>query len=150
MTLGDYHQCKVSGIESIQVRMFDGMVQTLTNVKHVPKLKKNLVSLGYLEQWGYSFMSHARSEVLNISKGVMVLMRGRRIENNLYKMEGSIVIRESDAATVTQDQQGAHRLWHYYLGHMGDCGMKELSKHGLISDLDGGILEVCEPCQMKK
>ena len=33
---------------------------------------------------------------------------------------------------------------------MGDHGMKELSKHGLISDLDGGILEVCEPCQIGK
>ena len=28
--------------------------------------------------------------------------------------------------------------------------MKELSKHGLIPDLDGGISEVCESCQMKK
>ena len=77
-------------------------------------------------------------------------MRGRRMENNLYKMEGSVVVREFDAAAAVQDQQGAHRLWHYSLGHMEDRGMKELSKRGLISDLDRGIWEVCEPCQIEK
>ena len=76
-----------------------------------------------------------------------MVMRGRRMENNLYRLEESVVIEKfDDAAAAVQDQLGAHRLWHYRLGHMGDHGMKELSKHGLILDLDGGILEVCEPC----
>ena len=44
VTLRDDHPCKVAGIRSIRMRMFDGMVQTLTNVKHIPELKKNLVS----------------------------------------------------------------------------------------------------------
>ena len=61
VTPGDDHPCKVAGIESIRAMMFDGMVQTLTNMMHVPELKKNLVSLGYLEQSGFSFSSHARS-----------------------------------------------------------------------------------------
>ena len=78
------------------------------------------------------------------------MMRGRRMENNLYRLEGSVVTRESDAATTAQDQHEAHRLWHYRLGHMGDRGMKELSKHGLILDLDGSISEVYEPCQIEK
>ena len=130
--------------------MFDGMVQTLTNVKHIPDLKKNLVSLDYLERSSYSFSSRVKSGVLNISNGAMIVMRGRRIENNLYKIEGSVVTRESDAAVAAQDQQGAHQLWHYRLGYMRDRGMKELSKHDLILDLDGGISEVCKPCQMEK
>ena len=132
------------------MRMFDGMLWTLTNVKHIPNLKKNLVSLGYLERSGYSFSSHARSGVLNISNRAMVVMRDKRIENNLFRMERSMVTGESDAAAAAQDQQGTHRLWHYRLGHMGDRGMKELSKYSLILDLDGGILEVCEPCLMGK
>ena len=115
-------------------------------MKHVPDLKKNLVSLGYLERNGYSFSSHARSGVLNISNGAMVVMRGRTMENNLYKIEGSMVTEKSDAAAAVQDQQGTHRLWHYRLGHIGDRGMKELTKHGLILNLDRGISKVCKPC----
>ena len=151
MTLGDNHPCKVAGIGTVRVRMFDGIVRTLTNVKHIPELEKNLVSLGYLERSGYSFSSRARSGVLNISNGAMVVMRGRRLDNNLYRMEGSVVTGESDAAAAAQDQQGAYRMWHYRLGHMGDKGLRELSRRGLISDLeDGATGEICEPCQMGK
>ena len=100
VTLRDDHPCKVAGIESIRMRMFDGMVQTLTNMKHVLELKKNLMSLGYLEQSSFSFSSRVRSGVLNISNGTMVVMRGRRMENILYRLEGSVVTEESDAAAA--------------------------------------------------
>lgn len=72
VTLGDDRPCKVADIGTVRVRvrMFDGIMQTLTSMKHVPELKKNLVSLGYLERSGYSFSSHAMSEVLNISNGI--------------------------------------------------------------------------------
>ena len=49
VTLGDDHPCRVDGIWRIRMRIFDEMVQTLTNVKHVIDLKKNLMSFGYLE-----------------------------------------------------------------------------------------------------
>nr|XP_019703165.1 uncharacterized protein LOC109505212 [Elaeis guineensis] len=80
----------------------------------------------------------------------MIVMRGRKMKNSLYKMEGSVVTEEFDAAAAAQDQQETHWLWHYHLGHMGDRKMKELNKHGLISNLDGSILKICEPYQMKK
>ena len=118
MTLENDYPCRVVGIESIRMRMFDGMVRTLTNVKHVSDSKKNLMSLGYLERSSYSLSSCARSGVLNISNGAMVVMRGRSIENNFYRMEGYMVTEESDAAAAVQDQQRTHRLWNYCLGHM--------------------------------
>ena len=34
--------CKLVGIGSIQIRMHDGIVRTLTEVRHVLELKKNL------------------------------------------------------------------------------------------------------------
>ena len=54
-SLGDDHPCLVVGVDTIRVRMYDGMVRTLSNVKHIPELKKNLISLGYLEEQGYTF-----------------------------------------------------------------------------------------------
>lgn len=83
--------------------MFDGMVWTFTNVMHIPELKKSLVSLGYLEKNGYNFSNHSRSGVLNITKGAMMVMRGRRMESNLYRMEGSVVIGRSETAIAAQD-----------------------------------------------
>ena len=42
--------------------MFDGIVRTLTNVKYISELEKNLVSLGYLERSGYSFSRGLEAE----------------------------------------------------------------------------------------
>ena len=36
--------CKTVGIGNIRMRMCDGQARTLTNVRHVPDLKKNLLS----------------------------------------------------------------------------------------------------------
>ena len=47
--MGNNLVCKVVGISIIRIKMHDGIVRTLTNVRHVPKLKKNLVSLRTLD-----------------------------------------------------------------------------------------------------
>lgn len=38
--------CKIIDIDTIQIRMHDGIIRTLSNVKHVTDLKKNPISLG--------------------------------------------------------------------------------------------------------
>lgn len=45
---------KVIGIGSIRIKMLDGIVRTLTNVRRVPDMKKNLISLGSLDSNGCS------------------------------------------------------------------------------------------------
>jgi hypothetical protein len=44
--MGNNVACKIIGIGTIKIRMHDGIVRTLTNVRHIPDLKKNLISLG--------------------------------------------------------------------------------------------------------
>jgi len=55
--VGNNIVCKTVGIGNISMRMFDGHVRTLTNVRHVPYLKKSLLSLGALEAQGCKFSS---------------------------------------------------------------------------------------------
>ncbi|GJV59270.1 transposable element [Tanacetum coccineum] len=43
--MGNDSPCKVVGIGTIRIKMHDGVVRTLTDVRHVPDLKKNLNSL---------------------------------------------------------------------------------------------------------
>ena len=45
--------CNVVGIGRIQIKMFDGTNRILTNVRHVPELRKSLISLGVLDTNGY-------------------------------------------------------------------------------------------------
>ena len=94
---GDDHPCLVAGVGTVRVRMYDEVVRTLSNVKHVPELKKNLISLGYLEEQGYAFSCQSGSGCLRITKGALVVMKRQRLSNNLYRMEGSVV---NDSAEV--------------------------------------------------
>ena len=65
--------------------MFDGVIRTLTGVRHVPKLKKNLISLGVLDSCGHKFTRF--DGTLKVSKGVLVVMKARKT-GNLYKQVG--------------------------------------------------------------
>ena len=64
--MGNNASCKVAGIEIVLIKMFDGVVHTLHDVKHVPNLKRNLISLSTLDAKGYKYTGEGG--VLKISK----------------------------------------------------------------------------------
>ena len=39
---------KVNGVGIVRIKMFDGVIMTLTNVRHVPNLKKTVLVLWVL------------------------------------------------------------------------------------------------------
>ena len=45
--------CKMMRIGSVQIKMFDEVVRKLNDVRYVPDLKKNLISLSVLDASGY-------------------------------------------------------------------------------------------------
>lgn len=50
--LGNNEACAVEGIGSVRIKMFDGIERTLKNVRYMPGLRRNLISLGMLDQSG--------------------------------------------------------------------------------------------------
>ncbi|XP_071727384.1 uncharacterized mitochondrial protein AtMg00300-like [Rutidosis leptorrhynchoides] len=131
--------CKVVGIGTIQIKMYDGTVRTLTDVRHVPELKKNLISLGTLDSIGCEY--RARGGVLKVSRGALVVMKGERC-NGLYLLKGSMVTGASGVSSSAKDVDTT-KLWHMRLGHMSERGMMELSKRGLLCGQNIGRLEFC-------
>jgi len=65
--------CKTVGIGNIRMRMFDGHVRTLTNVRHVPDLRKNLLSLGSWEAQGCKFSGADGG--IKVTKGSMTILK---------------------------------------------------------------------------
>jgi hypothetical protein len=45
--MGNGVTCKIVDIGTIRIRMHDGIVRPLTNVRHIPDLKKNLIFFGH-------------------------------------------------------------------------------------------------------
>lgn len=94
--------CKVVSNRSISLKMFDSVVWELTQVRHVPDLKRNLISIGMLDQMGC--IVKAERGVLRVVKGSMVIMKGRKV-NGLYVMEGQTTIGEASVTDSVENKQ---------------------------------------------
>ena len=60
---------KAVGIGSIKFRTHDGRFCTLNEVRHVPLITKNLISLSKLDSKGFWF--NGENGVLNVCKGLL-------------------------------------------------------------------------------
>jgi len=56
----------VAEIGIVRIRMFDAVVRTVNGFRHVPGLKRNLISLGTLDARGYQYSSQGGA--LKVSK----------------------------------------------------------------------------------
>ena len=88
MLIGNNASYKVTRIGSIRLKMHDGIVRELMNVRHIPELKRNLISLSMLDKAECSI--RVESSVLKVLKGAMVLMKGD-MANGLYILQGKVV-----------------------------------------------------------
>ena len=84
--MGNGIPCKTIGVGSIRIRMFDGIIRELTDVRYIRELKSNLISLGVLDSCGYKYTD--QGVALTLSKGSLVVMKETKVDN-LYKLEGS-------------------------------------------------------------
>ena len=100
--MGNNTTCKVVEVGSVKMRMFDGMVRTLTNVRNVPGLKKNLTSLGTLDKIGCRITCEGR--VMKVARGSLVVMKGK-MNGSLYALEGLII---SDSANISTNTMSDH------------------------------------------
>ncbi|KAG8501427.1 hypothetical protein CXB51_003754 [Gossypium anomalum] len=128
--MGNNASCKIAGVGTIKVKMFDRVVRTLSDVRHVPELKRNLILLSTLDSKGYRYT--AESGVLKISKVSFVVMKRQRKTAKLYILQGSTVTGDAAAASSSLSDDDITKLWHMRLRHMSENGMVELSKRGLL------------------
>ena len=73
--MGNDFSCKIIGIGSVKIKMYDGTMRTLTEVRHVTELRKNLISMRVLDATGYKFV--VRDGVMKVLKGILTVMKAR-------------------------------------------------------------------------
>ncbi|TXG53494.1 hypothetical protein EZV62_022663 [Acer yangbiense] len=106
--MGNNMSCKVVGIDTVRIKMFDGIIRTLFDVRHVLDLKKNLISLGTIDSQGYKYSSEC---------GVM---------------RGNTFIGVIAVSSLSDPDSDITRLWHMSLGHMSGADMTIWSKQSLF------------------
>ena len=137
--------CETTGVGTIHLRNHDGSTRILTDVRYVPSLTQNLISVGTLESKGLKVT--AENGVMKVISGALVLMKGIRKKNNLYYYQGNAVIGRT--ATVASDDNRdteVTKLWHMRLGHAGVKSLQILAKQGLLEGVKTCKLDFCEHC----
>ena len=72
-------------------------MRTITKVRHIPDLKKNLISLVTLDKQGYKYMSEGGT--MKVTKGSLVMLKVK-LEDGLCTHAGSTIIGSVNASTV--------------------------------------------------
>uniref|UniRef100_A0A2N9GLP2 Gag-Pol polyprotein n=1 Tax=Fagus sylvatica TaxID=28930 RepID=A0A2N9GLP2_FAGSY len=146
--MGDDHALEIAGIGTIKLKMCDGMVRTIQEVRHVKGLKKNLLSLGQLDNNGCK--THIQNGIMKIVKGALVMMKAEKIAANLYMLKGKTQ-QEGEASTaLASSAEELTMMWHRKLGHMSERGLKILAEQKLLPGLKKVSLPFCEHCVTSK
>ena len=148
MRMGDDNLCEIVGIGYVQIKTHDGMIRTLKHVRHIPGMKRNLISLSTLDKEWLKYTGSGG--VVKVSKGSLVCLLGDLNASNLYVLRGSTVHGSISAAAVNNFEPSKTNLWHMRLGHMSELGMAELMKRNLLNGCILSGKKFCEHCVFGK
>jgi hypothetical protein len=113
--LGVDAPCKIVGMGKVKIKQRNGNQWLLKEVKHVPYLRKNLISTGKLESEGY--ISIFTYKVWKVTKGSPVIAKGEKV-GTLYLCTGNTY------SSISLDYTGVDTtLWHHRHGNMSEKGM---------------------------
>lgn len=99
--------------------MFKETISALYSVRHAPRLKRNLISLGMLNSLGYFFQPE--NSGLKIMKGIEIVIKGVK-ENCLYILQGLLVPVLVGVSIVSEEDRT--KLWHLRLDHISVKGIQ--------------------------
>ncbi|KAE8703505.1 hypothetical protein F3Y22_tig00110469pilonHSYRG00245 [Hibiscus syriacus] len=120
------HALEIVGVGTIKLKMYDGTIKVVRDVRHVKGLKKNLLSYGLLDNNASKI--ETRKGIMKVFRGALVVLKGEKIAANLYMLKGETL----------------------KLGHMSEQGMKVLVEQKLLPGLTKVSLTLCEHCITSK
>ena len=89
MLFNDGRICCVERNGAVRIRLYDGTMRDLNEVKYIPRMTKNLISVGGLKAKG--LRGTLGEGILKMSSGSLVVLKGIQ-RDNLYCMKGRVEI----------------------------------------------------------
>ncbi|GJU48891.1 retrotransposon protein, putative, ty1-copia subclass [Tanacetum coccineum] len=160
--LGDNRACAIKGTGKVRVQIKDGSSFMLENVRYIPELKRNLISLGTLDREGYTVkLQNGRVKVIKGS--LMVLsgtMKGNCVcsldgwaESGLHELERRDVLGNKGLASFSGESMSgcryflsivddySRRVWFHFLRHKNEVFSKFKEWKQLVENQTGRKLK---------
>ncbi|KAK4425280.1 hypothetical protein Salat_1721900 [Sesamum alatum] len=144
--LGNNASLIVTGKGNVRLQV-DGMVQIITGVFYVPKLKNNLLSISQLQEKGLAILfQHDRCKVYHSGKGL--IMDTKMAANRMFKLR-VVIAQPSCFSTITESRD---QLWHCRYGHLIYNGLKTLQQKNMVNGLPElkSSSDICKDCIVGK
>ena len=138
--LADGKSLDIVGRGDVDIKTSSGTSWTLHNVRHIPALKRNLISIGQLDDEGHH--TTFGDGAWTVTKGNLVVARGKK--------QGSLYMAVEEDIVAVAEAINSSSLWHQRLGHMSHKGMKLMVKAGKLSNLKHVDVGACEHCILGK
>lgn len=142
--MGNNSYCMVRGMGKITIDNHDGTVVTLSDVRYIPEMGRNLISYGQLESSGCNYTG--KDYQFEFFKGGKRVLMGKYAKG-LYYLQGTVRSAEASLANETVDHT---KRWHTRLAHMNIRSMEALARKGYLKREEIKKLEFCEGCVMGK
>ena len=113
--MADVSALDVVGMGDIWILLPNGSVWLLEKVRHIPDLRRNLISIGQLNDEGYAILFVGGT--WKVTKRARVFARGKKT-GTLYmtsSLRDTIAVAEASSDTS---------LWHHRLGHINKKKMR--------------------------
>ena len=100
MSMEDDHACWLVGKEPVRIRMYNGTLRELKEVRYIPTIMQNVISVGVLEAEG--LRGTLGEGVLKTSSSSLVILKDIR-GNNMYYLMGSAVTKLTSSERLDGD-----------------------------------------------
>ncbi|CAL1397307.1 unnamed protein product [Linum trigynum] len=137
--MGNGNLSKVIGKGEVCLETMNGTKLLLKDVRHVPEMHLNLISVDKLDEEGYCNTFH--NGQWKLTRGSLVLAKGKKL-SKLYVTEAKI----SSEIVNSAENGDTIELWHKRLGHMSEKSMAKLAQKKVIVGLDHVHLKKCVDC----
>lgn len=134
---------QISSVGDVILKMTSGKEVKLRDVLYVPELRKNLVSGGLLNQFGFKLVFESDKFVL--SKNGMFVGKGYAL-NGMFKLNVMVTNKMNNESSSSAYLLECSNVWHGRLGHVNYNSIKRLIKLEYIPKLNIDSNHKCPTC----
>ena len=114
--MGNDGSAKAIGMGDVRLETINGTVLFFKNVKHIPNICMNLISIGKLDDEGFCNTFH--DSQWKLTRGFLVVAKGKKCFS-LYLMQARVI----DSSIIAVDDDSIVELWHNRLNHISKKGL---------------------------
>ncbi|KAK0602226.1 hypothetical protein LWI29_031517 [Acer saccharum] len=141
--MGNSSTATIEGKGNVRIEFTSGKILTLTDVCHVPEVRKNLVSGSLLNKHGFKLVFESDNFVL--TKGGVFVGKGYLYEG-MFKLN---VINKISSSSAYVIDSCTLSLWHNRLGHVNTKRLRDMSSLSLIPRFNNDMHERCKKVSVK-